>query len=235
MLISNNTLYRIVLPSIFSTFLLTSLSIFAEIRYEIHRGPLSKEHVEMLKHYDPGMWYDYPYLLAATPEYEEEYWHEVSTPSTILVLAYNKKNNFAGAVVAYSVNEPGGHVGDFYAPGKNLYISWVGVLKEYQRKGIARKLMAMCESEAEQQKYTDAYLMTVVRSEGHPMKTENATNLDAVFSRLGYKPMGVYKVWNWPTRCSKEGKEYAADIDNMVKYWRKTFTQNSPQSLSPSK
>lgn len=210
---------------ILGAFAMIPVTLSANIRYEIHHGQMSEEHIQQLYPLNRELLHEYPYLSAGTLEYFNELWHSVLPPNTMLVLAYDV-DTIVGALIAFSADEPYGcaHIinqHQNYRPGKSFYIALAMVIKPYQRRGIARQLLQLCEIAAHEQGYTEIYLQTVVRSKDHPLKPDNALDLDTIWSRLGFHKTNLYEIYNWPTRCGVPGNEFIAPIDNAGQYWHK--------------
>ena len=212
--------------------LITMYVTAADLRYEVHCGPISEHYLPQLKKFDKELFFEFPYLFVTTPEYEAVYWSAVSTPTTILILAYDQ-DTIIGAMVALSVDEKGeGHAEAVsqhahYRPGKCINLAWIAVEKAYQRNGVANALVKVGEKVALAAGYTDAYMITVVRSQDHPLrpKTGFVFTPDIVCQRAGCQLTGIHELWQWPTRCGVPGNEYVATIDNMVQYWHKQIVE----------
>jgi len=96
------------------------------------------------------------------------------------------------------------------------------VIPTHRNQGIARTMVNLCEKQASSIGYTDAYLITVVRSDNHPLRpTDNILDHDNIWTSLGYIKTSIYELWLWPTRCGTLNQECVATIDNMVQYWHK--------------
>lgn len=216
-------IFSAVFISLLCAFAATDL--FAEIRYEVHHGLIEEKYIPQLLKFDRNIFCDYPYLFVVTPEYESWYWAAVSTPTTILVLAFDG-DVIIGELVAHSVEEEEGrsHViskHSEYKPKQCLYMTSIAVEKTYQRQGIARQLIKHYENAGREHGYTESYHMAIVRSKGHPFEPVDKFDLDHVWERLGFTPVGIYESWLWLTRVGKPGDESIATIDNMVQYWHK--------------
>lgn len=200
-------------------------SVFADIRYELHHGPISTQHREELYPLRSQLFYDFPYLYCSNPERESTLWDKLSKESTILSLAYDD-NQLVGAVIALGIDE-GEHMllrkHPAYKQGTALEIDMVMIMKSHQRRGIARELLRRFQEDAQALGYTDVYGITVVRSPQHPLKPQEYLDLYLIWSSMGGTPTGLIAPWNWPTRCGTPGHEFVAPIDNMVQYWHKAL------------
>jgi ribosomal protein S18 acetylase RimI-like enzyme len=197
------------------------------IRYEVHRGPIDEPYLPRLKEFDATLFREYPYLFIPTPEHEAWYWHALSTPSTILVLAYDGET-IVGALVGIATEENLGHGRTLskhasFSEEHSFYLPWVAVDAAYQHQGIGRSLLSECERAAHEQGYTQMYLATVMRSKRHPFKPHEAFDPDNIWRRQGYIPAQLYEVWMWPTRVGVPGNEIIASVDNMVQFWHKAL------------
>lgn len=207
----------------------TSMVLDASMHYEVHQGKISEEHIQRLYPLNQELLQEWPYLSAGTLEFYNEAWHSMLPSSVTLVLAYDA-DKIVGALIAFSADGPYGcaHVIDQhknYRPGKSFYIALAMVIKPYQRRGIARKLLHFCEAAACEQGYPEMYLLTVVRSKEHPLKPDNAFDPNIVWERLGFSRIKLYEVYNWPTRCGVPGNEFAEPIDNTSQYWHKGISR----------
>jgi ribosomal protein S18 acetylase RimI-like enzyme len=197
----------------------------ADIRYEIHHGPISDLHRAELTPLRAHLFHDYPYLYCSNPEREKMIFNKLSKDSTALVLAYDN-DKLVGALITLEMSEDDAkilHKHPDYAPGKWLEIDMAMVLKSHQRRGIVRELLRHFKADAIARGYTDVYGITVVRSENHPLKPKDFIDLCKVWSDLGGTRTGLTAAWNWPTRCGIPGAEFIAPIDNMIEYWHTTL------------
>lgn len=197
------------------------------IRYEIHYGALSDKHIAELVPLRLELFYGYPYLYVGNPEREAHHWKNMPADGTVIVLAYDGAM-LVGAVLAYNEDATkhkslAQHAD--YQPGTCLHLDLIMIVKTHRSLSAARELLKQFEAAARARGYTDVYGITVVRSNNHPLKPERSLELHAIGSRLGgFKPLPLYEVWNWPTRCGTPGNEFVAPVDNMVQYWHKKIS-----------
>jgi len=78
------------------------------VHYEVHQGPIPNKFLHTLSLLDRQLYFEFPYLYAATDEYEEWYWNALSTPTTLLITAF-EGDEMVGVLVALSVEEEEGH------------------------------------------------------------------------------------------------------------------------------
>jgi GNAT superfamily N-acetyltransferase len=197
----------------------------ADIRYEIHYGPISQRHRTELHPLRSQLFHDFPYLYCSNPERENMIWNKLSKDSTALLLAYDNEE-LVGAIISIGMSEDDEknlHKHPAYKNGKWLEIDMAMVVKSHQRRGIIRELLQRFKDDALKRGYTDVYGITVVRSDKHPLKPEHFIDLHKVWSSLGGTPTGITAAWNWPTRCGVPGNEFIAPIDNMIEYGHKTL------------
>jgi hypothetical protein len=194
-----------------------------QIRYEVHCGTISEKHIQELMPLRLQLFYGYPYLFSGNAEEESHRWKSTPQNSTILVLAYDA-DALVGALLAYT--DDASHYPALkklpqYNPQSSLYIEFTMVIPRYERREIARELFKLFEAEASRKGYTDAYDITVIRSQHHPLKSENDIDCDIDGREWGLQKTHIYEPLVWATRCGTPGNEFVTRIDNMVEYWHK--------------
>jgi hypothetical protein len=202
------------------------------ITYEVYRGMEATRHVHHWPPLSVALTYDYPYLYVGKAE--DENIEQFATDGTILVLV-RADEKVVGIAIGTPVDSAKGDSiymekfitqDEHYHRGSAIYIVEVLVDKPYQHQGIMQTMAQLFEQTACEMGYTDMYGVTVERSGNHPFKTDDAPDLDVIWSNLGAQKTQLAKPANWPTRCGIPGNECVARVDNMLRLWHKSVRGN---------
>jgi len=194
-----------------------------EITYSVYRNSEVSAYEEPLARLDEVLFYEFPYLYQEPSRELQIYRFHVDGALFVVARCGERIIGIAGGMSAEAKKKYIDLLSQHaeYQAGKSLYVAEVVVDKEFQQQGVGREIMRLYEQAARDMGYTDLYLITVVRSDDHPLKPEVFIDLHAAWQKLGFTPTHITAPWQWSTRCGVPGDEVPITIDNMIRLWHK--------------
>jgi hypothetical protein len=137
---------------------------------------------------------DFPYLYAGTEEYEKEYLETYfNSLQSVVYVGFHAEKIVAFSNLMPLCEMPLEIIKPFIENDIDvaniIYLGEAILSPEYQHKksGFISAMLKIQEQHARKKNYNQIMFMSVIRSDDHPLKPENYTSLDGMFTKFGFK------------------------------------------------
>jgi len=175
-----------------------------KVRVESFTGSAARRFIPDLARLRAKVFYDFPYLYEATPDYEEQYLRTyTASPDSVIVIAFDGDAIVGAATALPLAHEPDYATAPFKARGYDLgtifYCGESVLNRAYRGRGLGVAFFEHREAWAKKLgRFTRSCFCGVVRPADHPRRPKDYVPLDAFWQKRGYRKMdGMTAAFTW--------------------------------------
>jgi GNAT superfamily N-acetyltransferase len=168
-------------------------------------------HLDAVARLRLSIFQDYPYLYQGTLEYERDYLSKLSASNTGIIVTANVGTMIVGVSTGMALDDEHDAFKDVFkqhgTPTQDIfYFAESLILPRYRGQGAGHKFFEMREAWARSHGFKRASFCTVIRPENHPMRPRDYRQLDAFWTRRGYRLLDGY-IAQFPWKEAHEEQE----------------------------